>query len=278
MVKYDYTAYGKVTVVQDSENLSRINPYMYKGYYYDMESGMYYCQSRYYVPEWGRWLNADNPAYMQSDQSVGMNLFAYCSNNPVMVALKLISASLFSELDNLKINRLGNFTFNHENFVDVNWQKHGLLIPVWISSMLTSSDFGVSIAPALRTLYQYIRYPGTKDLNKLYGLKYVPGKLNTVCSAIGYGLLVLNIGLSAWYNFSNDNLTIEQQWIGFGVDASYVLALSGIGYGVGALVSLIPVVGPFLAPFVSAGVTWFIDWTNKKWSWLDEIKQWFNEL
>ena len=56
------------------------------------------------------------------------------------------------------------------------------------------------------------------------------------------------------------------------------LAQLSKGTGVGALVSLIPGVGVFIAPFVSAGVTWFIDWTNEKWRWLDDVKQWFNDL
>lgn len=42
--------------------------------------------------------------------------------------------------------------------------------------------------------------------------------------------------------------------------------------------SLIPGVGVFIAPFVSAGVTWLIDLTNEKWGWLDDVKQWFNDL
>ena len=94
----------------------------------------------------------------------------------------------------------------------------------------------------------------------------------------GYGLMELNIGLSAWPNFTNDNLTIKQQWISFGVDTAYTLGTFGIGYGVGALVSLIPGIGVFIAPFVSAGVTWLVDWTNERWKWLDDVKQWFNDL
>lgn len=107
----------------------------------------------------------------------------------------------------------------------------------------------------MRTIYQYIHYPEIKDLNKLYGLDFVPGKLNSICSAIGYGLLNLNIGLSAWSNFTNDNLTLKQQWISFGLDTIYTLGTFGIGSGVGALVSFIPGVGVFIAPFISAGVT-----------------------
>lgn len=47
----------------------------------------------------------------------------------------------------------------------------------------------------------------------------------------------------------------------------------------GTFVSMmIPGVGVFIAPFVSAGIAWIIDLTNKKWGWLDEIKQWLNDL
>ena len=66
VVKYDYTAYGECTVKQNSEGLAEINPFRYKGYYYDTESQMYYCNSRYYVPEWCRWLTADSPSYLQN--------------------------------------------------------------------------------------------------------------------------------------------------------------------------------------------------------------------
>lgn len=143
---------------------------------------------------------------------------------------------------------------------------------------MAGSDFGAAIAPAARTLYQYIRYPGISDLNKPYGVKFVPGKLNTICSAIGYGLLVINVGLSALSNFSDNNLTSQQQWIGFGVDVGYTLGTFAIGCGVGALISLIPGIGVFLAPFVSAVITGLIEWSNERWEWLDDVKQWFNDL
>ena len=83
VVEYDYTAYGECTVTHNSEGLAEINPFRYKGYYYDTESQMYYCNSRYYVPEWCRWLTPDNPSYLQPETIDGMNLFTYCGNDPV---------------------------------------------------------------------------------------------------------------------------------------------------------------------------------------------------
>ena len=45
---------------------------------------MYYCHTRYFVPEWGRWLNADHCAYLQLDIIGGMNLFVYFYNDPII--------------------------------------------------------------------------------------------------------------------------------------------------------------------------------------------------
>ena len=46
---------------------------------------MYYCKSRYFVPEWGRWLNADSTKYLDFKQLNKCNLFAYCYNNPINI-------------------------------------------------------------------------------------------------------------------------------------------------------------------------------------------------
>ncbi len=85
VVRYTYDAWGNIlsTTGTLASTLGVINPFRYKGYYYDSETGMYYCQTRYYVPQWCRWLSADSPKYLDVDSPEGINLFAYCANNPV---------------------------------------------------------------------------------------------------------------------------------------------------------------------------------------------------
>lgn len=52
VVKYLYDAWGQILDVSGSDvSLGYLNPFRFKGYYYDTETGMYYCKSRYYVPE-----------------------------------------------------------------------------------------------------------------------------------------------------------------------------------------------------------------------------------
>ena len=84
---YAYTAFGEVVTTTVSGNttlenniVNKYNPFRYRGYYFDVETGWYYLQSRYYNPVWGRFLNADSCLY---SSIFGFNLFAYCNNNPV---------------------------------------------------------------------------------------------------------------------------------------------------------------------------------------------------
>ena len=87
MVTYSYDVWGNHTCIIDNYymGLANLNPLRYRGYYYDSETGLYYLQSRYYDPEVGRFISADNPELVtatlmgHSDK----NLFAYCDNNPI---------------------------------------------------------------------------------------------------------------------------------------------------------------------------------------------------
>lgn len=54
------------------------------GYYYDNETNLYYLQSRYYDPQTHRFINIDSIEYLDPENINGLNLFAYCGNNPVV--------------------------------------------------------------------------------------------------------------------------------------------------------------------------------------------------
>ena len=90
VAKYEYDAWGNVLTVTNSNNseitdpnhIANLNPFRYRSYYYDSESGFYYLMSRYYDPVTHRFLNADG--YFQSgDGILDTNMNAYCRNNPL---------------------------------------------------------------------------------------------------------------------------------------------------------------------------------------------------
>ena len=64
---YEYDAWGNCTVHNEyggidysATSIGNINPFRYRGYYYDTETGFYYLQTRYYDPTICRFINADN--------------------------------------------------------------------------------------------------------------------------------------------------------------------------------------------------------------------------
>ena len=84
VVEYTYDTWGKkvTTTGTLAGTLGLFQPFRYRGYVYDWESGFYYLQSRYYDPTTGRFISAD--VYLTTDQGViGNNTFAYCGDNPV---------------------------------------------------------------------------------------------------------------------------------------------------------------------------------------------------
>ena len=91
VANYNYDAWGNVISVTDangaaitgSTHIANVNPLRYRGYYYDSETGFYYVSSRYYDPEVGRWINADDAIAGVGGDIRGYNLFSYCFNNPV---------------------------------------------------------------------------------------------------------------------------------------------------------------------------------------------------
>ena len=86
VAKYTYDSWGKLISIKDSNDVDKttdenfigyVNPIRYRGYYYDSETGLYYLNARYYDPEIGRFISADETL------AGGFNLFEYCTNNPI---------------------------------------------------------------------------------------------------------------------------------------------------------------------------------------------------
>ena len=90
LCSYEYDSWGKLisikdnngSIITDPSHMGYINQFRYRSYYYDNETKLYYLNSRYYNPEWGRFINCDGYLGVSGD-ILGYNLYLYVSNNPI---------------------------------------------------------------------------------------------------------------------------------------------------------------------------------------------------
>lgn len=91
IANYKYDAYGNINLITDNKGLeitdlshvAYINPFRYRSYYYDEETKLYYLNSRYYNPLFGRFINSDT-VIAGRERITLSNMFAYAENNPIM--------------------------------------------------------------------------------------------------------------------------------------------------------------------------------------------------
>ncbi|MFA6081904.1 MAG: RHS repeat-associated core domain-containing protein [Patescibacteria group bacterium] len=97
LVSYSYDAWGNVTVstmggpTPDSRavpqppapqnNLDKLNPRLYAGYWYDSTIKLYYMKARMYDPSLGRFTSQD--PVVADNTALGSNPYIYCNNSPL---------------------------------------------------------------------------------------------------------------------------------------------------------------------------------------------------
>ena len=166
-IKYCYDAWGNCTAyysydgisyiqVTDSSTgyyaeIARLNPFRYRGYYYDTETNLYYLNSRYYDPETGRFINADDISVLDATSSVinGLNLYAYCLNNPVnetdesgYLIFSLLLAFIIGGTIAAGANVLSQVVFENKSLSEVQWGKVGIsFLSAGFSSLIPGAGF-----------------------------------------------------------------------------------------------------------------------------------------
>ena len=86
----NHVVYKKTTsgyaINQDAGFIGNVNPIRYKGYYYDVETRLFWLSSRYYFLELCRFISPDSVDYLDQSSINGLNLYAYCNNDPINYA------------------------------------------------------------------------------------------------------------------------------------------------------------------------------------------------
>ena len=217
VVEYAYDAWGAlVSVTGDmATTLGEINPLRYRGYVYDTETSLYYLQSRYYNPEWGRFISADE--YVSTGQGLlGNNMFAYCNNNPVIfadedgewgVALALGASAAICSIG-------GDILSAHLSGEPINWL--GTLGKAALTGIYTGlSTYAVAYDATLKLLFKII------DAGyAFFGSWISSGDIFAAMTSLGCWFASDLLG--SWCNV--DDSALEQLFEGFVTDAFGVAA------------------------------------------------------
>ena len=216
---YSYDTWGRCTATDSngnalsSDSIGMINPFRYRGYYYDNETGLYYASSRYYDPEVCRFISPDTADVLTATPMAltDKNLFAYCDNNPVMREDK------DGQFWNLVIGAAGGALFSGiaqmaSNFMSGKKLSDGLgmaLVTGAASGLLAATGIGLvgsiagnaAISMAGNAANQVIESNGFSNFN--VGDMLIDGVIGGVAGAIGGK----GMGKSANIKTLNGNLT-----------------------------------------------------------------------
>ena len=184
---YEYDAWGNI-IWQGGSELLTINPFRYRGYYYDTETGLYYLNSRYYDPETGRFISPDSLKYLEPETCNGLNLYAYCGNNPVMfvdptghLILSLIvvaaTSAIFSAVSSIFVQLVTTQT--------INWGQVGI-------SSLFGAIGGLLAFTGIGGIAGQFFIQGALSLGESISLAAVDGSLSGF--SVGEGLLSFFVG------------------------------------------------------------------------------------
>ena len=179
VVQYQYDSWGKLLGITGSlaSTIGKRNPFRYRGYYYDDETGMYYLQSRYYDPEIKRFICADKYA------STGLNLcacnmYVYCYNNPILFRDKsgtrpIAGTTLTGETD---MERAISFDYMNNRKTTVDWTNK---LMNFMNKNVTEFQVYIDTHGLLKTMFYFyfkVDNGGLWDIKCKEEWQFEPGK------------------------------------------------------------------------------------------------------
>ena len=248
VVMYQYDAWGNMTACYDTSDdgmLSIINPYTYRGYFYEFETNTYFLKSRYYNPELHRFISADG--LINANQDVlGYNLFAYCSNDPVNCSDTTGCGKIKNWIKNVA-KTVFTYLYDPLTALDTAFTGASDSIKTLSASLLKESEIGKYRPKNIGR--------GTYKKGLIKQSKTV-SKFSKALSLVSIVTLAAEVGQGIYSNIkqgSGAKKTIIDATVDLSISGSSMMISGAIGAGVGALVgSSFPVVGNIIG-----GITGF---------------------
>ena len=219
VASYSYDAWGKVLTATGA--MASVNPIRYRGYYYDSESNFYYLKSRYYNPQWGRFVNAD--ILFSTNEVAENNIFVYCRNNPV------------NRVDNEGERSFTIISKNEMKERSQTWSKEFIM---WIEGLLLAQEY-VDVNCDNEGVYLKNGGPMKFTYNnkeyELYRFETTVVLYDKWWCTIEKSVVTYGGTVEAWNAFAN---MIEDDLGRYG-DVTFWVGSLGVSYAVGKLVELI---------------------------------------
>ena len=206
---YDYTPFGKVINSSGDTTLLDINDILFKGYVYDKETELYWLSSRYYSPEFGRFIQPADVSSLNLSSINGLNLYNYANNNPISIHYNTTLASA-------GIVGGGGPSSPSRNLPSV---------PAWLGTLSTGLDNGFTMINPIRSAIACLQFTYLWDLMRLDGVTELPGALSKVATGIGWGLSIAG-GVIAGY---------EKYASGASISSSIAGGLINAGISIGGM-------------------------------------------
>ncbi|WP_084133378.1 RHS repeat domain-containing protein [Clostridium grantii] len=271
VVQYTYDSWGKLISTTGSlaSTVGAKNPYRYRGYRYDSETGLYYLQSRYYNPEFCRMLNADALAGNVGDL-LSHNIFMYSKNNPVNMSdpsgfREMISATVAEETQEMR--EVSCELMNPA--IARNKEQKALKKNVKVNTAVGTGNVIAGLVKELK-YHKIETLPSVKYyLNNKMPIKEVFRKWGSRAGYIGIGYGIYDVGedlvqgkiVGALIDAASFGASAAAGYYIGGIGASVVIATGAVG--IAAIgISGLAVVGGIV---VGVGISYVAEETKKWW-------------
>ena len=261
VVGYSYDPWGKLEYVTGSESktVGKYNPFRYRSYIYDTETELYYLNSRYYNPVWGRFINADG--YASTGQGItGYNMFSYCNDNPISLCDSEGTVPLRNTMTMMT--------------------DGGGLIPAYkkvdrtITNLLTDSNIYGTIVNGLDMVREGMSYSCVKGVSnavrpanigagifakqceaELQLIKSTSEKMRGALSKLAYGAVAIDVGIGIYDNIQA-NAPVKKIVTDAAVDTAFTAGTVWVSAKIGAAVGT--AIGGPVGTLIGIGFGWAV--------------------
>ena len=282
VVKYSYNAYGLLLNTVDTSGVSigTLNPFRYKGYYYDSESRLYNINSLYYSPDLCRFIQPVGLSTLNPHSINGLNLYAYANNNPISIAYS--SSGVVGGMVNSIASSVGGLNSRYHGTISNSsniFSAFGALsiafefFDQWSGYIAGGLDAGFKVANKIGT-------SGANISSYIKGLEVFGIAMIVTGSIISFGESVYNSYNNPYYTSNEVGLATLMDFGYYTLKGvgTYALgsALGNLAVGVGLAVG--GIAGGALAVFIgiTAAVTTYVLWEGMDYLY-GKIKEWIFE-